>query len=180
VSPFEPLGEQARWRILYAELLKLEPGQMISYADMAACLGMADPEDRHLVQMATRRAGQELEKTEKHAIQAVRGQGYMVVKAEQHFELARIHQAKSVRSVKRAKSKTDNVDFNDLSPDLVALAQATSNALSLQLEYIRRLDVRQTKLAESLNQVATKQERTDEELAELRNRLAALERRDVP
>lgn len=179
MTPFEPVGDEARWRVLYRLMKDAASGALLTYEAMAGALALDPKTDRHTMQLAMRRAARELELEDRRAIVAVRGEGYRVANADQHFELARMHQGKSVNSLERAKSKTDNVDYNHLSPDLVALAQATSHALSMQLAYIERLDVRQGKLAESLAAVEVRQQRTAEEIDELRERLARVEKGTV-
>lgn len=180
MSPFEPVGSRARWRIIYEQLERLAVGEVLTYDAMGRALGLHPLEERHTIQMSMRRAAREFEEERKHAVKPVTNVGYQIVPVPEHLMLARGQQRKAGKALVRARSKVDNVDLNDV-PDLTmrAVFQATRQALALQLDMMRRLDVRQTNLEEAVTSVVDRQERSEEELAELRERLARLEARAV-
>lgn len=177
MSPFEPTGRQARWRTLYEQLNKLDVGAVLTYEEMGKLLDLDPVSDRHALQMAMRRAAHELEQLDKHAVDAVPTVGYRVVTASEHVGLAKRHQGKADRSLVRSYSKVVNVDLNGASPELRRVVDVCAAVLAAQMDFNRRMDLRQSNLERALETVATKTDRTEEELTELRERLARLEQR---
>jgi hypothetical protein len=177
MSPFEPAGQQARWRTLYQRLRKVNVGDVLTYEEMGALLQLDPVVDRHTLQMAMRRAAQELEKVDKHAVDSVVNTGYRVVEAADHVMLAKRHQRKAGKSLVRSHSKVVNVDLNNASPELRHVLEVGAAVLSAQMDFNRRMDLRQSNLERVVQAVATKTDHTDEALAELRDRLVRLEQR---
>jgi hypothetical protein len=176
VSPFEPAGETARWRILYDLLSGRTVGDVLNYEVMAEALDLDPIEDRHTIQLAMRRASKELELENKHAVEAVQNVGYRIVEPEEHLRLARGQQRRSSRALARGHSKVVNVDLSNVDPEVRNAFQVVASAFAMQMEFNRRTDVRQKKLEDALDAVREKSTRTDEEVAELRARLDRLER----
>ncbi len=173
MSPFEPLdGSVARWRMVHEQLRTMAVGDVFTYAALSELL---DLNDRHAIQSVVRRAAKEFEKADKHALAAVPNVGYRIVEADEHVRLARTHQAKSSRSLVRSRSKVSNVDYNDMSPEVRAVAEAMVRALSMQMEFNRRMDIRQSKLEEVVESVAVRTNATEDAVKELKDRLARLE-----
>ncbi|OBH07932.1 hypothetical protein [Mycobacterium sp. E1747] len=176
MSPFEPKGETARWRILYRLLSQTEVDDILTYEDMASALEL-DPEvDRHTIQVAMRRAASELEKVEKHAVEAVKNVGYRVVEPEEHLRLAKQQQRRSSKALVRGHSKVTNVDLSGVDPEVRQAFQVVASAFAMQMEFNRRTDIRQKKLEDALESVREQSTRTDEEVSELRRRLEKLEK----
>lgn len=174
MSPFEPVGDIPRWRVLYAMLQPLEPGNVITYTDMCAALEL--PETlRSVVQNAIRRAAREFEVRERHALEPVPNVGYRVVKAEEHMVLARQHQSKSSRALARGHSKVVNVDLSGLDPEARKAFGVVAQAFAAQMDHNRRMDIRQKNLEQALKSMEIKTDRTEDEVAELRARLEKLE-----
>lgn len=175
MSPFEPVGEIARWRVLYELLQKLSVGDVLTYDAMAESLDL-DPEgDRHTIQVAMRRASKELEEENKHATEAVPNIGYRIVESEEHLGLAQRQQRKSSKALVRGHSKVVNVDLSDVDPEVRKAFQVMASAFAMQMEFNRRTDVRQRKLEDALGTVREESTRTSDEVAELRARLDRLE-----
>lgn len=175
MSPFEPVGDRARWRIVY-DLLRVVPVDgVLEYEQMAEALDMDAEDDRHVIQMAMRRAGKELEQVEKHAIESISNVGYRVVRPPEHLRLARGHQSKAGKQLKRGHSKVVNVDFNEIEPETRKAFEVVAQAFAMQMQFNSRLDVRQKRLEEVVETVSERTERTASELAELRERMARLE-----
>ena len=179
MAPFEPAGEQARWRVLYDLLREANVGEVVTYDEMAEALELHPVDDRTRVQLAMRRAAQELETVDRHAVEAITNKGYRIVEPERQMDLARRHQRKAGRSLKRGHSKVTNVDFNGMDPDVRSAFEVMAGAFAAQIDFNRRLSARQEKLeavVESVTQRSDEhQQRTDDELAALRARLARLE-----
>ena len=180
MSPFEPVGNQARWRTLYELLVEVEVGDVLDYPTMAEALELDPEDDRHTIQVAMRRAAKELETQDGHAVEAVPNSGYRVVVPEDHLKLARSHQQKATKSLQRGHSKVSNVDLSGVDPEVRRAFQVVASAFAMQMEFNRRTDVRQKKLEQALNAVQEQSTRTDEEVAELRARLDRLENPTEP
>lgn len=179
MSPFQPVGERARWATIYDLLCKVEVGGVLTYVDMAAALNLDADIDRHTLQLAMRRAAQELEEVDKKVADSVRNIGYRIVEPPEQLGLARRHQRKAGRSLRRGQSKAVNVDFNAVDAETRKAFEIVAAAFAVQMDFNRRLDVRQRNLEKAVEavtrQTTVQQERTDAELVELRGRLARLE-----
>lgn len=178
MTAFKPVGDTARWRVLYDLLRSAGIGGILTYDAMAEALALNSESDRHVIQMAMRRAARELETVDKHAVTSIRNVGYRVVRPDEHVILARGQQRRSTRALARGHSKVVNVDLNGLSPEVRQLTEATMRAFSMQLEFNRRTDVRQRRLEESIATMGKRADRTQEELDAIQARLARLERAD--
>ena len=178
-APFEPIGKQARWKTVYELLAKASTNDLVTYDELGEALGLDPDGERSLIQQAIHRAAKEHERNDKRAIDAIPGKGYRVVEPTEHLELARRHQKKSGRSLARGASKVINVDLNGLEPEVRAAFDVLGHAFRLQMDFNRRFEVRQSKLEETVRDIQdsqhTDRKRTDEEVAELRERLARLE-----
>lgn len=175
MSPFEPVGETARWRVLYQLLSDKAIDDVLTYEEMGAALNLDAVDDRHTIQVAMRRAAKELEQVNKHAVDAVQNVGYRVVKPEEHLNLAKRQQRRSSRALVRGHSNVVNVDLSSVDPEIRQAFQVVASAFAMQMEFNRRTDVRQKKLEESLDAVRETSTRTEEEVSQLRARLEKLE-----
>lgn len=175
MKPFEPIGEEPRWRTIYRLLSERGPGDVLTYEEMAEAL-MISPDSRHIMQSAIRRAAREFEKFDKQSIEAVPNKGYRVLRAPEHLDLARAHQRKSNRSLDRGHSTTVNVDLSGLDPETRKAFGLVAQAFAAQMDFNRRMDVRQRHLEEAVGRMKITTERTEDEITELRARLDRLER----
>jgi hypothetical protein len=181
VNAFQPIGAQARWRVIYGILCKTPTNGTVTYETLGEALGLDPDGDRHAIQMAMRRAAAEHEAEDKRAVDVVPNEGYRVVPAPEHLDLARRHQKKAGRSLVRGQSKVVNVDLSDIEdPEVRKALELTAQAFSLQLDFNRRFAVRQSQLEKTVHEIAGTQsadrKRTDEEVARLRERVELLER----
>lgn len=176
MSPFEPHGDRARWRIVYEDLLvNHDENDLVTYEQLGEALDLDPETDRHMIQMAVRRAAKELEEADKQALDAVPNVGYRIVYAVEHMGLARRQQRRSHRALASGKSKVVNVDLTGLEPEARKAFEVMAQAFALQMDFNRRIDVRQKNLEQATRAVTERQARTEAELAELRERLARLE-----
>ena len=181
MSPFEPTGDNARWRTIYLILQGTPIDTIVTYEEMGRALSLDPDKDRHVIQMAMRRAAQEFERQDKHAVNAVPNEGYRVVKADAHLELARREGRKAGRSLKRGRSKAVNVDLSEVEdPEVRKALELTAQAFSLQMDFNRRFAVRQEQLERAVHEItdtqATDRQRSTDEVAKLRERIERLER----
>jgi len=181
MSPFEPAGEQARWRIIY-EILKTTPVDgLVTYEQLGEALELDPDKDRHAIQMAVRRAAQEYERGDKRALDAVPNEGYRVVKAGEHLDLAKRHGRKAGKSLQRGHSKAVNVDLSEVEdPEVRRALELTAQAFSLQMDFNRRFAVRQEQLEATVREItdtqAADRQRSADEVAKLQERIERLER----
>lgn len=181
MSPFQPEGDRARWRVLYDLLCEAKVGEIVTYQEMAEALGLDPKADRSKVQLAMRRAAAELETQDQRAVDVVANAGYRIVEPEAQLNLAKRHQRKAGKSLKRGHSKVVHVDFNGMEPDVRKAFEVVAGAFAAQIDFNRRLSVRQENLEAAVEAVTkqseVQQQRTDEELTALRERLRRLEER---
>lgn len=175
MSPFEPVGDIPRWRVIYGLLKPLKPGDVLTYREMGAALEVSESA-RHVMQSAIRRAAREFEIKDLHALESVSNVGYRVIRAEEHMTLARAHQKKAGNSLTRGHSKVVNVDFSGMDPEIRSAFGIVAQAFAAQVDFTRRLDVRQKNLESALKSIEVKTDRTEDEVAELRRRLERLEK----
>lgn len=176
MTPFEPVGETARWRIIYSLLEPLSTGSTLTYEQMGEALNLHPEDDRHSIQMAVRRAARESEQVDKRALEAVPNVGYRIVEPTEHGRLAVRQQQKSSRALKAGRSKVVNVDLNGVDPEVRKAFEVMAQAFSMQLDFNRRMDVRQKRLEDAVDSMAQKHDRSAGEVAALRERLERLER----
>ena len=178
MTPFEPKGDKARWKLIYDILLKRNVGDTITYAEMAEVLELDADADRHAIQMAVRRAAKEYESADLRALDSVPNEGYRIVEPTEHMRLARKQQKKSHKALQRGHSKVVHVDLSGLDPDSRKAFEVVAQAFAMQMDFNRRMDIRQKRLEQSIASVNEKHDRSAEEIEELKERLARLEERE--
>lgn len=177
MAPFEPVGEVARWRVLYELLRPMEPDDVITYEQMAEALDLDIAKDKTTIQLAMRRAARELEVMDNRAVDSVRNVGYRVVRAPEHLTLAERHQRKARGALVRSHSKVEHVDFNALDQDSRKAFEIVGRALTWQLQQMRHLDLRQRNLEAAVESVQGNVDRTQSDVAQHDERLRQLEQR---
>lgn len=180
MTPFQPVGDKARWRIIYDLLTSMKPGDVLTYADVGEHLDLHPDDDRHAIQMAVRRAAKEFEENDLHALEAVQNVGYRVVQTAEHMVLAKRQQRRSHRALASGHSKVANVDLSDVDPEVRKAFEVMAQAFAMQMDFNRRMDVRQKRLEDTLEAVVERTDRSDSEVSELRSRLERLERQLPP
>lgn len=176
MSPFQPAGERARWRVIYEDLLvQAQPGDVVTYEQLGQALELDPVQDRHLIQMAMRRAMREHLVVNSRASVAVPGVGYQVVEPRAQLELAGRHQVKARRSVGRGHDQVVFVDASGMDQATRALFEIAATRLAQQDEAIRRLDMRQRKLDRQVAAATSAQQVAGDKIAELLSRVEALE-----
>jgi hypothetical protein len=178
-APFEPIGEQARWRVIYEALKDVPVGETITYERLGTVLDLDPKDDRSVIQQAMHRAAYELETQDKHAVDSVRGIGYRVVEPVEHMGLAVRQQKRSRRALERGQSKVVNVDLTGMEPEIRKAFEVLATGFALQADFNRRIENRQARLDRALREISdtqdTDRKHSDEEITELRERLARLE-----
>lgn len=180
MSPFKPVGDEPRWRTLYSLLRNTPPGGLLTYQQMADALGLDPARHRPTMASAMRRAAEEYQEVDRRAIEVVRDEGYRVVEAGEHLRLARVHNKRAGTQLEIAYSTATKVDLSNMDPEVRNGLEVLARGFMEQMEINRRLSARQRRTERALDAVAQRSGRTEEELAEMRDRLAALEVRVAP
>lgn len=160
MSPFTPHGEKARWRIIYDLLKSAAIGEVVGYDAMIDAVG--EGVDRAAVQMAARKAIQELERVDKRTAAAVPNEGYRIAQAAEHVALAERHNRKARTQIRRGYSRATNVDLNAVNTETRNALYTLAQGFAVQAEVNRRVQARQ--------------DAADEMLAMLEQRVTRLER----
>lgn len=173
--PDDPDRPRARWEVVLRLLRQLPPGGVVTYARLGDALDLDPVQDRHAVQRAVQRAGREHLEQDRRAVEAVPRVGYRVVTAPEQLRLGAHHQDRSRRTLVLARDTVTHVDQRGLTPDQARRFDAAARGLGALLEGFHQLDVRQENLERVVDHVTRRQDRTDDEVRELRERLARLE-----
>lgn len=176
--PFEPVGDVARWRTLYELLAAANVDEVVTYADMADALDLDPVKDRRTIQGAITRAAAELLEINKHAIEPIRNAGYRIVKPAEHLVLAQRRSKKAERSLVRSSQVVTHVDYNGLASDVRRNFEAVGRVLAFQIGVMRRLDIRQRDLEESLVEVQSGVQQTQRDVQSHDERIAWLEEQE--
>lgn len=175
MKPFEALGDKSRRALLVDLVADIDEDVVIPYEDIAAAIEV-DEDDRATCQGAVNAAKRSIEKTHSKALVAVPNVGYRVVRASEHLGLAQSHQSRGRRQLTRAKSKVVHVDMSKLTEGERAAVSLAATSLGLQMDYMRRNDLRSSRLEAAVTTVMETTERSEQEISELRERLSRLER----
>ena len=172
---FTPKGEQARWRMIYDRLCQMQVDDELTYEELGILLSLQPGTERHLIQMAMRRAAEELLEVNCRAVECMRNKGYRVVEPAEHLRLARGHNRKAGKALDRSYTTATKVDVTGLDQLIRDALQSHALMVAGQLQLNRRLERESRKMKAALETVATKQGLSDERLARLEERLAKLE-----
>lgn len=162
---FEPKGDRAQWRIVYDLLRAAAVDTVVTYDLICEKLGLDPKSERHIGQMAARRAGIELEREDGRAVEPVRGEGYRIVRPEEHLRLGRRRNRSAGRQLARGEQVVTTVDLNKVDPETARALNRLAQGFALQHEINRRMEARQN--------------RTDRVLGLLMDRVEDLERKQL-
>lgn len=176
MANFAPVGERARWRVVYELLTAAETNGTVSYKEMAAVLELDDEADRNLLQTTMRRAAKEHEQVGKRAVVSVPNVGYRVVEPQEHLGLARGQQKRSRKALARAHSKAVNVDMSRIEPETRKALELVAGVIAMQMDFNRRAEHRLAAHEDAIKELVVARERTEAERQEFRERLERLEK----
>lgn len=175
MSNFEPVGERARWLVVYDLLVASEINGIVTYEEMATALGLDPDKDRLTLQGAMRRAAKEHEVLDKRAVTAVPNRGYRVVEPQEHLGLARRQQVRSTRALKRGHSKAVNVDMSKIEPEARKALEMVAGVIALQMDFNRRAEHKLAAHDRAIKSLNEATERTEKERQDILDRLQKLE-----
>ncbi len=173
---FQPLGERSRWRVIYEDLLSpASVGDVITYREIGRALSLHPDDDRHVIQMAMRRAAKEHLKADLRAVAVVPNEGYKVVEPGKQLALSKGQQGRMKRAGQRASDFVTYVDLSGESSEVQRAFALAGAALTMQQELIERLDIRQRRLEQQVQAATTSHKLTAEQIANLLSRVEKLE-----
>jgi len=175
MQPFQPIGERARWRTAYDLLRKAATGTVVTYEELAEALGLDADKDRHAIQMAVRRAAREHEEQDNRVVDVVPNSGYTIVPPSVQLNIGRRHHKKAGKSLARGHSKVIHVDLSGIDPETRNAFEVMAHAFAAQMDFNRRFEGRQAKIEEAISAMTNRNDRTEQEIAELNARLARIE-----
>ena len=176
MKSFAPVGERARWRVVYDMLAATETNGVVSYNEMAAALSLDPDGDRNLLQTTMRRAAKEHEQVDKRAVESVPNVGYRVVEPQEQLGMARRQQKRSRKALVRAHSKAVNVDMSKIEPETRKALEMVASVVALQLDFNRRAESKLAAHDKAIAALTQATERTEAEREEFRQRLERLEK----
>jgi hypothetical protein len=179
-APFQPIGLEPRWKLLYTELQPLAVGDVLVYARMGEVLDLdpGDDRERGKILGALQRARRELLLRDARAVEMVRRVGARIAEPERHLVIAGAHSRKSRRALRRGTDHVEHVDWAALDANTRLAFESQGRVNRFLIEAQIRLEREQAKMRGTIEQVSVAQERTAEELARLHERMRRLEGSD--
>lgn len=165
---------------MYDILAPCSVGDVVTYADLGNALDLDPDVDRHAIQMAVRRAAQEFLVVDSHALDVVKNHGYRVVEAREHIDLARRQQRRAGKALARGHDQVVHVDINALDIETRKAFEVVAGAFAQQRLVIDRLNIKHRRLEEAMDAMRPRVDRSETEIAELKERLARVERGATP
>lgn len=167
-TPFEPIGDTPRWRIVLDLLEPLDVDDVLTYEQLNEALDVVDfRANRSPLYKAARVWGA----ARMRALEPVANIGYRVVEAREHEALARRQHLKSRRALSRGRTLLRNADRSRLPPEDVARFDSMEHTLARHEDMIRRLDARQEKTDRILHETRQTGAATEARVAELEEKL---------
>lgn len=151
--PFLPVGPVARWKILYDLIRPLGVGEVLTYEAMGEALDLNpdDKEDRHVIQMAARRALKELLDKDHRASKAIKNLGYRVAFPSEHLAIGKDRNKRAGRQIQVGYSVATKVDMNGMEPEVRTALELMAKGLARQGEINRRVLAKQDQQEEAIN-----------------------------
>lgn len=165
-------GVESRKTIVLRHLSEADYGELVPYDLLIDAL---DGVTLDVVQSAVGAAKMVLERDFHKSASAVARQGYRIIQPADHLTAATSYQAKSRRALKRALSTAQGVDLAQLTAGERAAITLGATSLQLQIDYMRRNDLRAARHEQLIEAVTNQSARSETEIAELKARLAHLE-----
>jgi hypothetical protein len=148
---FEPKnGTTPMWRLVYDLAITRNPGDLITYEELTETLGY-DPRigPRNPIHSAAKHLLDDRDRT----LIAVRGQGYRIALATEHYGLARGKQKEARRKISKGIALAVHVDVNELTPRQRTAIDGLSQVLMMQNEMLSRHDKRIATVETVIHQV---------------------------
>lgn len=139
LMPFAPKGEVAQWRIVYRILQNSPVGETVSYERLAQELDIDASTDRHRIQAAARKAGQELLSKDDRAVEVVPEEGYRVVHAGRQIAMASSQIERATHSLDKGRELTTHIRMDELSAQEQQIVQTMALGFAQVAEWARQI-----------------------------------------
>jgi hypothetical protein len=135
MTPFEPKGDVAEWRLVYDIIRKRDPDEPVTIEELEEALSRPLGQNRSPVYRAIR----ELEENDSRTLSTVRGVGYRVALASEHLGLALNHSSRSRRQMRRGIQRSESADRRALDPSQAARMEAFEAHASRVVEFLSHM-----------------------------------------
>ncbi len=149
-TPFQPKGDVAEWRMVYDHARTLNPGDLITYTELAAILGLPDDADRDRLRKPVYRAQRELELNDRRTLVNVVNEGYRMAKATEHGDLAKHHTKKAIRQHRKAIRRGDAADRSLLTPEEAKQIDGIVMTSQRTLDAVKQINRRTEKIDQAV------------------------------
>jgi len=172
-APFEPVGAQPRWKLIYELVSGAPVGTLVTYEELSD----ATNSDFTANRSGLAKAVKTLERNEQRTLICVTNVGYRIAAASEHEGLARNRQRRSRRQIDRAVSLAANVRKDELEPEQAKRLEAMETTLRSHADMLRRINGRVERQEQGLRDVRRRTSETNAEQNERLDRLEALLKR---
>lgn len=173
---FKPKGDVAEWRVVYDHLTSLDVGAVVTYEELSGLLGR----DFLAARGPFHKANQALLGSHKRGMVNVKNEGYRVVTAAEHEDVARNQHRFAKRRLRKSKHWLANTDRSELAPEAVERFDRLEHSLDRQIDFTRRLDRRVARVEKALNASRSEMAEQASETADRLTRLTeALKRHGI-
>lgn len=182
---FEPIRTdgRAQWQVIYDEITerlnshRLNVDDVITYDELQSWIGKGVE-----FRGPTLKAAEALRRDHQRSLQNVRGVGYKVIAGVEHVKQTKRQKRKASKALERSHRSMLMVDRRLLDMDQSAKLDLTLAATAALVGWAKETDSRVVQIEEDLDMVrnaqrvsTVTQRATEEEVAELKERLKALE-----
>jgi hypothetical protein len=144
-APFQTAGDLAQWQMVYALLVPLAFGDIITYEQLSYVLGRDFVDDRQPLY----RARQELGRLNHRWLDNVPNVGYRVVESREHIKLIRKEKLKMARRGRQGLRIADAADLRYLTTE----ERGRLDRLTVQMSMLTGMVLRQQQQINRINDV---------------------------
>lgn len=174
--PFEAIGDKAQWVLIYEYLLTMGIDDVVTYDQLSHILGRPFGENRGPFAQALT----VLERDNLRTMVNVRGVGYRMAAASEHFGLVKKDHRSVKRRMKRTLRRARSTDRAQLEPQERDRMDRIELTLQRQSDMLRRFERRETRIKDALEEGRRTSVREEglgveelrEQISELNERLA--------
>lgn len=167
MTPFQPKGAVAEWRLLYDEVAKLRPDEVFTIEQAEEALGRPLGQNRSPVYRATL----ELERNHRRTLATVRGVGYRVALPSEHLGLGLAHSDRARTAMKRGVERAEAADRKGLTPSQARRLEEFEAHASRVVQFLGRMSAVIDEHSEQLADIKVTSEDTNQRVASLEEAL---------
>lgn len=169
--PFEVKGHIPEWEILYEAVAAFEPGDVITYDEIAELLGR----DFNSSRSPWYKTQEVMLREHDVAFENVRHVGYRATEALNQYMLAQRHTRRARRSLTRGKDHVTHFDRAAVTPEAARMFDEFAQKLAVQEQETQRLARKQARTEKVLAETVRRVERTEEQQEALRRKFEEME-----